>query len=125
MLCGADRKPRTKEAESRPVDPGGGSEMANSLMDFTALYEYLQCLPWLSVIEQSRRPSYTCSYLKYELITEFLDKVPVDQHGNITTIHLKKKAFDRYIFQCGKSSRLYSLQSNYKFGDLPRHFGVP
>ena len=54
-------------------------------------------------------PSYTCSYLKYELITEFLDKVPVDQHGNIMAMHLKKRAFDRYKFQCGKSSRLYSL----------------
>ena len=82
--------------------------MANSLMDFTIVYECLQGLPWLSVIEQSP-PSYICSYLKYELITEILDKVPVDQHGNIMAMHLKKRAFDRYKFQCGKSSRLYSL----------------
>ena len=45
MLFGADRKPKTKEAESGPAAPGGGSEMANSLMDFT-IYEYLQGLPW-------------------------------------------------------------------------------
>ena len=25
-------------------------------------------------------------------------------------MHMKKRAFDRYKFQCGKSSRLYSLQ---------------
>jgi len=37
MLCGADRKPRTKEAESGPAAPDGGSEMANSLMDFTTI----------------------------------------------------------------------------------------
>ena len=43
-------------------------------------------------------------------MTEFLDKVPVDQHGNITTMNMKERAFDRYKFQCGKSSRLYSLQ---------------
>jgi len=56
MLFGADRKPKTKEAESGPAAPGGGSEMANSLMYFTAIYGYLQCLPWLSVIEQSPPP---------------------------------------------------------------------
>ena len=53
MLCGADRKPRTKETESGPAAPGGRSEMANSLMDFTIIYECLQGLPWLSVIEKS------------------------------------------------------------------------
>ena len=56
-------------------------------------------------------PSYRCSYLKYELITEFLDKVPFDQHDNITTMHMKKRAFDRCKFQSGKSSRLYSFQT--------------
>ena len=68
--------------------------MANSLMDFTTVYEYLQGLPWLSVIEQSL-PSYTCSYLKYELITQFLDKGPVVQHGNITAMHMKNRALER------------------------------
>jgi hypothetical protein len=37
MRCGADRKPRTKEAESGSAAPGGVSEMANSLMDFTTI----------------------------------------------------------------------------------------
>ena len=55
-------------------------------------------------------PPLQCSYLKYELITEFLDKVPFDQHDNMTTMHINKKAFDRYKFQSGKSSRLYLLQ---------------
>ena len=50
----------------------------------------VQGLPWLIVIEQPPC-CHTCSYLKYELITEFLDKIPVDQHGNIMTMHLKKK----------------------------------
>ena len=49
-------------------------------------------------------PCYSCSYLKYELITEFLDKAPVDQHGNITAMHMKKRALDRYQFQSGTSS---------------------
>ena len=70
--------------------------------------------------------SYTCSYLKYELITEFLDKVPVDQNGNITNMHMKKRVFDRYKFQCGKSSRLYSLQiAVISLGISQDHFGVP
>ena len=100
--------------------------MANSLMDFTTIYECLQGLPWLSVIEQSPCPSYTCSYFKYEFITEFLDKVPIDQHGNIMPMHMKKRAFDRYEFQCGKSSRLYSLQiAVTSLGISQDHFGVP
>ena len=43
-------------------------------------------------------------------ITEFLDKIKFDQHDNIRTMHMKKGAFDRYKFQSGKSSGLYSLQ---------------
>ena len=77
--------------------------MANSLMDFTTIYEYLQRLPWLRVIEESP-PAYTCPYLKYELITEFLDKVPIAKHDNMTTMHMKKGVFDRYKFQSRKSS---------------------
>ena len=67
-------------------------------------------LPWLSVIEQSP-PSYICSYLKYELITDFLDKVPVEQHGNITAMHMKRRALEGCKFHYGKSSRLHSLQT--------------
>ena len=78
--------------------------MENSLMDFTTVYEYLQGFPWLSVIEQFPPPCYSCSYLKYELITVFLDKVPVDQHGNITAMHMEKRALDRNKFQSGTSS---------------------
>ena len=55
-------------------------------------------------------PPLQCSYLKYELITEFIDKVPIDQHENITAMHIKKRAFDRHKFYNGKSLRLHSLQ---------------
>ena len=69
--------------------------MANSLMDLTIVYVYLQGLPWLSVTEEPLPHTY--SYLKYK----FLDKVPFDPHDNITTMHMKKRAFDRYKFQSG------------------------
>ena len=69
--------------------------MANSLMDLTIVYVYLQGLPWLSVTEEPLPSTY--SYLKHE----FLEKVPFDQHDNIMTMHMKKRAFDRYKFQSG------------------------
>ena len=82
-------------------------------------------LPWLSVIEQSP-PSYICSYLKYELITDFLDKVPVEQHGNITAMHMKRRALEGCKFHYGKSSRLHSLQTAITSLRISQdHFGVP
>ena len=56
MLCGVDRNPWTKEVELGAAAPGCGSDMANSLMDFKTIYESLQHLPWISVIEQSPLP---------------------------------------------------------------------
>ena len=73
-------------------------------------YMSILSLPGLSVIEQSP-PSYTCSYLKYELITDFLDKY---QLNNMETSRLciwKKRALEGYKFNCGKYSRLHSLQT--------------
>ena len=74
MLCGADRKPRTKEAA-----PGGASEMANSLMDFTIIYECLQGLPWLSVIEKS--PGYIPGEIYNSLVLGFLSAPESFQYG--------------------------------------------
>ena len=99
--------------------------MANSLIVFTTIYEYLQHLPWLRVIEESP-PAYTWPYLKYELITEFLDKVPIAKHENMMTMHMKKGVFDRYKFQSGKSSRLYSFQvAITNLGISQEHSWVP
>ena len=53
---------------------------------------------------------HTCSYLKYELITELLDKNtswPTWKHHNYA---YEEKGLWRYKFQSEKSSRLYSLQ---------------
>ena len=99
--------------------------MANSLIVFTTIYEYLQHLPWLRVFEESP-PAYTWPYLKYELITEFLDKVAIAKHENMMTMHMKKGVFDRYKFQSGKSSRLYSFQvAITNLGISQEHSWVP
>ena len=122
MLCDADRKPRTKEAESGRAAPGGRSQMANSLMDFNNI----RVFPGSSLVISHWAIPLPLLYMFlfqiwiYYWVLRQSTYWPTWKHHAYA--YEEKGLWQIQISVWKVLKTLLTSDSNYKFEDLPRPF---